>query len=139
MKAKAEDLAHQLADKGLKVTPQRMSILEAVHHLNNHPTAENIITEIYQVFDNAQGINDTIIEVVNSLDDDSFTTKGGCAAITEKTDQLNNMFFDYKLQQSLTKLIELENAIDQMIADDETKYLLMQRTGEIRAIPGIRI
>lgn len=32
-----------LKDKELKVTPQRIAILEAIHELKNHPTAENII------------------------------------------------------------------------------------------------
>jgi Fur family peroxide stress response transcriptional regulator len=36
----AKDL---LVEKGLKVTPQRSAILEAVYSLNNHPTADNII------------------------------------------------------------------------------------------------
>ena len=30
-------------ESGLKVTPQRVAILEAIITLNNHPTAENII------------------------------------------------------------------------------------------------
>ena len=33
-------------EKGLKVTPQRIAILEAIFQLNNHPTAENIIDYI---------------------------------------------------------------------------------------------
>lgn len=33
-------------EKGLKVTPQRVAILEAIVKLNNHPTAENIIDYI---------------------------------------------------------------------------------------------
>lgn len=41
-----------LSDKGLKVTPQRVSILEAVLTLNNHPTAENIIEFIRKVHPN---------------------------------------------------------------------------------------
>ncbi|MDD4755969.1 MAG: transcriptional repressor, partial [Prolixibacteraceae bacterium] len=32
-----------IANKGLKVTPQRMRVLEAIYELNNHPTAENIL------------------------------------------------------------------------------------------------
>jgi Fur family transcriptional regulator, peroxide stress response regulator len=36
-------LKDKLVEKGLKVTPQRMSILEAVYKLNNHPTADQII------------------------------------------------------------------------------------------------
>ena len=37
------DIASMLSDKGLRVTPQRIAILEAIVSLNNHPTAENII------------------------------------------------------------------------------------------------
>jgi len=33
----------KLRDKGLKATPRRLSILEAIVELNNHPTAEEII------------------------------------------------------------------------------------------------
>ena len=36
----------KLKVKGLKVTPQRMAILEAVYKLDNHPTAEHIIEYI---------------------------------------------------------------------------------------------
>jgi Fur family transcriptional regulator, peroxide stress response regulator len=38
-----ERIRHILKEKGLKVTPQRSVVLEALLHLNNHPTAENII------------------------------------------------------------------------------------------------
>lgn len=37
------EIRNKLIDKGLKVTPQRVAILEAIITLNNHPTAENII------------------------------------------------------------------------------------------------
>jgi Fur family transcriptional regulator, peroxide stress response regulator len=43
---KAEEISSKLIDKGLKVTPQRIAILEAIIKLNNHPTAENIIEYI---------------------------------------------------------------------------------------------
>lgn len=43
---KAEEFRHSLMEKGLKVTPQRMAILEAIFTLNNHPTAEQIIAFI---------------------------------------------------------------------------------------------
>lgn len=36
----------QLKEKGLKVTPQRAAIYEAIVKLNNHPTTENIIDYI---------------------------------------------------------------------------------------------
>lgn len=45
MKKKLE-IRDLLAAEGLKITPQRMRVLEAVYKLNNHPTAENIIDHI---------------------------------------------------------------------------------------------
>lgn len=36
----------KLIEKGLKVTPQRIAILEAIYTLNNHPTAEMIMDYI---------------------------------------------------------------------------------------------
>jgi Fur family peroxide stress response transcriptional regulator len=43
---KVEDYRNKLSEKMLKVTPQRIAILEAILKLNNHPTAENIIDYI---------------------------------------------------------------------------------------------
>jgi Fur family peroxide stress response transcriptional regulator len=43
---KIAEIRIKLIEKGLKVTPQRISILEAIIKLNNHPTAENIIDYI---------------------------------------------------------------------------------------------
>jgi Fur family transcriptional regulator, peroxide stress response regulator len=40
------EIRNKLIEKGLKVTPQRMAILEAMMKLNNHPAAENIIDYI---------------------------------------------------------------------------------------------
>jgi Fur family transcriptional regulator, peroxide stress response regulator len=36
----------KLKHKSLKVTPQRVAIIEAIQELQNHPTAENIIQHI---------------------------------------------------------------------------------------------
>jgi len=41
-----EEVITKLKEKGLKVTPQRIAIYEAIIKLNNHPTAENIIEYI---------------------------------------------------------------------------------------------
>jgi len=35
-----------LIEKGLKITPQRLIVLEAVNALNNHPTADNVMVYI---------------------------------------------------------------------------------------------
>lgn len=39
-------IASQLSNAGLRVTPQRIAILGAINVLRNHPTAENIIEYI---------------------------------------------------------------------------------------------
>jgi len=43
---KTDKFREHLKEKGLKVTPQRVAIFEAVVNLKNHPTAENIIDYI---------------------------------------------------------------------------------------------
>ncbi|MEO6904046.1 MAG: transcriptional repressor [Bacteroidia bacterium] len=40
---KATEIRNKLINKNLKVTPQRVAILNAIAKLKNHPTAENII------------------------------------------------------------------------------------------------
>jgi Fur family peroxide stress response transcriptional regulator len=40
---KISEIRGKLIEKGLKVTPQRVAILEAIIELNNHPTADSII------------------------------------------------------------------------------------------------
>jgi Fur family transcriptional regulator, peroxide stress response regulator len=39
-------IKERLLEKGLKVTPQRIAILEAIYSLNNHPSAEMIMKYI---------------------------------------------------------------------------------------------
>ena len=41
-----EAIREAISEKGLKVTPQRVAIFEAVTKLHNHPTAENVASYI---------------------------------------------------------------------------------------------
>ena len=55
----------QLKSRGLKITPQRTAIMEAVIQLNNHPTAEQIIEFIHK---NHPGIaTGTVYKVLDTL------------------------------------------------------------------------
>lgn len=47
MKPPIEQIREKLKEAGLKVTPQRLAILEAVYDLDNHPSAEHIIDYIH--------------------------------------------------------------------------------------------
>jgi len=41
-----EEISKRLKDKGLKVTPQRIAVLEALILLNNHPAADEIAASV---------------------------------------------------------------------------------------------
>lgn len=65
MNLNADELRDKLAEKGLKITPQRIAILEAVYKLENHPTADNIIDYIRKTHPNiASG---TVYKVLETL------------------------------------------------------------------------
>ncbi len=62
---KKAEIREKLAGKGLKVTPQRMAILEAIMVLHNHPTADVIIEYIRSNYPNiATG---TVYKVLEAL------------------------------------------------------------------------
>lgn len=42
-----EEIQKELKSRGLKITPQRINVLEAVYTLNNHPTADQIIEFVH--------------------------------------------------------------------------------------------
>ncbi len=60
-----EYIREQLKQKGLKITPQRIAIYEAVVKLKNHPTAEHILDYIKQNHPNISV--GTIYKVLDSL------------------------------------------------------------------------
>jgi len=65
MNISSDIIQGKLKNKGLKVTPQRTAILEAVYKLDNHPTAENIINYIRQTHPNvASGTVYNVLDVL---------------------------------------------------------------------------
>lgn len=57
--------SNKLKEKGLKVTPQRLAIYEAIVTMNNHPTAEEIIASIAHKY---PGISvGTVYKVLDTL------------------------------------------------------------------------
>jgi Fur family peroxide stress response transcriptional regulator len=56
---------NKLVEKGLRVTPQRIAIYEAVLKLNNHPTADDIAAFIKQ--DHPNIATGTVYKVLDSL------------------------------------------------------------------------
>ena len=60
-----KEITNKLADKGLRITPQRVAIFEAILKLNNHPTAENIIEYINKKHPNIS--TGTVYKVLDSF------------------------------------------------------------------------
>jgi len=61
-----KDIRNLLIEKGLKVTPQRLIILEAVVVLGEHPTADNIIGYVKNHFPSISTA--TVYRALESLD-----------------------------------------------------------------------
>jgi Fur family peroxide stress response transcriptional regulator len=62
---KTDEIRNKLIEKGLKITPQRIAILEAIIRLNNHPTADNIIDYIRKTHPNIATA--TVYKVLDAL------------------------------------------------------------------------
>lgn len=59
------EIKDKLVEKGLKVTPQRLAILEAIYTLNNHPTAEMIMDYIKDAYPGIASA--TVYKVLDAL------------------------------------------------------------------------
>lgn len=68
-----KDIRELFTEKGLKVTPQRIAILEAIYKLDNHPTAEDIIINIRK--NNPNIAIGTVYKVLDTLVENQIITK----------------------------------------------------------------
>jgi len=62
---KLAEIRNKLVAKGLRVSPQRLSIFEAIIKLNNHPTADDIAEFIKK--DHSNIATGTVYKVLESL------------------------------------------------------------------------
>lgn len=116
-------------EKGLKVTPQRIAILEAIVKLNNHPTAENIIDYIRKNHPNIATA--TVYKVLDALVENELIRKVKTDkdfmrydAIIEKHHHLYSAesdriedYFDTELNELLEKYFETKGIPDFKIED----------------------
>ena len=73
MKISIGQIKDKLVDKGLKVTPQRIAILDAIYSLGNHPTAEMIKEYIKEAH---PGISPaTVYKVLDALEGNRLVRK----------------------------------------------------------------
>ena len=73
MEFSIEEIRNKLSEKGLKVTPQRLVILDAIYKLGNHPTADNIIEYIRQ--SNPNIASGTVYKVLDTLIENKLVKK----------------------------------------------------------------
>ena len=67
------DFREKLQEKGLKVTPQRVAIFEAILQLDNHPTADNILSFIKKKHPNISV--GTVYKVLDTFVDNNLLKK----------------------------------------------------------------
>lgn len=122
-------IRNKITAKGLRVTPQRMRVLEAIYQLSNHPTAESILSfiretdpnvasgTVYKVLDTF--VKQNIISRVKT-DKDAMRYDG----IIEKHHHLYCLECDHiedfvskKLDETLKSFFE-KNKIDNFIIED---------------------
>ncbi|MGD2035345.1 MAG: transcriptional repressor [Bacteroidales bacterium] len=122
-----DEIRHTLMENGLKITPQRLAIFEAVTELDNHPTADNIIQFIKDNHPNiAVGTVYNILEV--------FVEKGIIRKV--KTDK-DIMRYD-AITENHHHLYSIESDRIEDYFDDELNEVI-RRHFKKKEIPNFRI
>ena len=116
-----------LVEKGLKVTPQRIAILEAIIKLNNHPAAENLIDYIRNNHPNIATA--TVYKVLDALVEKGLIKK----VKTEK----DVMRYDAFLEKHHHLYDSDSDRIEDYL-DDELNEIL-EKHFEKKGIPGFKI
>lgn len=126
---KVSEIRNKLQEKRLKVTPQRIAILEAIFKLNNHPTAENIIDYIRKNHPNIATA--TVYKVLEVLTENELISKVKTDkdimrydAITEKHHHLYSVesdriedYFDTELNELIGNYFQKKGIPDFEIED----------------------
>jgi len=124
---KLEDFTIKLVEKRLKVTPQRVAILEAIFKLHNHPTAENIIDYIRK--NNPNISTATVYKVL-----DTFVS---CGLINRVRTERDIMRYDAILERHHHIYCSDSDRIEDY-KDDELNRLLSEYFNK-RGIPNFKI
>lgn len=128
-----------LKEKGLKVTPQRIAIYEAIVELKNHPTADNIIAYIRNNHPNIS--IGTVYKVLDSLVENNLVKKVKSEKDVMRYDAI--MQHHHHLYCAETDRIEdyADEQLDQLIKEYfkkkkitnfEIKDIKLQITGKFR-------
>lgn len=111
---KSTSLNHTLKELGLKVTPQRIAVLEALLELKDHPTAEKIIDYIRSRYPNV-----AVGTVYNTLE--TFYRKG---LIKKARSQMDVMRYDPVLSNHHHLYCSDNDRIEDYINEDLSELIL---------------
>jgi Fur family transcriptional regulator, peroxide stress response regulator len=117
----------KLTEKGLKVTPQRIAILEAIIKLNNHPTADNIIEYIRESHPNIATA--TVYKVLEALAENGLIKK----VKTEKDIMRYDAFIEKHHHLYCSDSDRIEDYLDNELNG------LLEKHFEKKRIPGFKI
>lgn len=117
----------RIKNAGLKITPQRLAILEAVYELDNHPTAENIIQYIREMYPNVA--TGTVYKVLDTLVENQLIKK----VKTEK----DIMRYDGAMERHHHLYCSESDRIDDY--RDEELDRILEKHFQRKQIPGFRI
>lgn len=121
------EIRNRLVEKGLKVTPQRLAVLEAIMMLDNHPAAEKIIDYIRKNHPNISTA--TVYKVL-----DAFVS---CGLIKKVKTETGIMRYDPMLESHHHIYFSDSDRIEDY-RDDELN-LMLANYFSTKAIPGIEI
>ena len=108
-----EDLRKKLSEKGLKVTPQRLAILDAVYKVGGHPTADKIIE--YIRLNNPTIASGTVYKVL-----ETFIEKNSIKRVTTERDVMRY----YGMIEKHHHLYCTESDIIEDFVDEELDLIL---------------
>ena len=124
---KTENYRNKLVEKSLKVTPQRIAILEAIYKLANHPTAENIIDYIRKNHPNISTA--TVYKVL-----DTFVS---CGLLTRVKTERDSMRYDAILESHHHLYYSDSDRIEDYM--DAELNRMLEAYFEKKNIPGFKI
>ncbi|HBT84388.1 MAG: transcriptional repressor [Fermentimonas sp.] len=116
-----------LKDKNLKITPQRVSILETIFSLNNHPNAQQIIDAVHK-----KNPNISVGTIYKTLD--TFVETGVIVKVRHIDESLR---YDWRVENHHHLYVEDDNQIVDYINDELN--LLLEDFFTKNRIPGFEI
>lgn len=127
MEISTDEIRRRLAERGLRVTPQRVAVLYAINKLGNHPSADQIID--YVRIENPNLATGTVYKVLDTLTDNKL--------IKRVTTDRNIMRYDGVVEEHHHLYCTRCDVIDDYV--DEELNVILKNYFSSRKIKGFRV